>query len=425
MAKSEDKDEPHDESHGEDGKPDKSDPLREELQSQPELHEDSSPVMDRLNPDSALPVHLQEKSFDRDIWDRVKKHPLKNPILIKNQLDSDVETREILRQVMAAANEREKEVLLHNQTRVFREILGRVVDRVGEFLDGSLAPKTLIQKARTVESETIASTPAASTIGGSSSSVWHLRMLRLIIDVLTPKYFLLGLAVIFGCAAGYKQLQVHNLQEAVESYKLGASGIESTQAQMRQLLVDTQKDKDSWDAERTKLDGELARLRSEELSRVQELAVLKEIGKTIEAKLQTADQDLAAYRDKQTDEVKEKQMQLDAALERATKAETSLTDVSARFETLLKQVETHKKAEQKSQELVEAKAKEIEGVRESYSNLFYKNVSLGTDRTILRFAETAIYNIRTELNRYGSPDESRMQQFLREYDNAKKAIRSK
>src|SRR6185436_8171819 len=96
--------------------------------------EPSHSILDEIDPRSTLPAHLQGTTYARDIWNRLKAHPVQNPKLKRDELATDPETRELVHAIMEVANEREKEVLLHNQARLFQELLRRVIGGVGIFL---------------------------------------------------------------------------------------------------------------------------------------------------------------------------------------------------------------------------------------------------------------------------------------------------
>jgi hypothetical protein len=392
-----------------------------------------SPVVDRINPDSVLPIHLQRKSFDRDIWDRVKNHPIKNPIFTTTKLKDDVESREIVRQVMSAANEREKEVLLHNQHRVFREILGRMVDRVGDFLSTPLVPRTWIAGADAprVLSPAVAAAPFpdpgdeeqadGEQDAADISEKWYQTVVA---SVLTPKYFLLGVVILLGLVAGYKQIQVKNLQEAVDSYKLAAEASSNLQNEMRGLVTSTQNERDERRKERDETLTDLANVRSQLMEANGKIAAREQNIASLTADNTKLTEEVGKFHEKQSSSEKALQAKLEASEKARTTAEKSLAEASATNAGLREDRQRLDASEKEKRELIDKKDREIDGLRKSYSDQFYQRSQLETERTVLRFAETALYNIRQEANTYwgGTIEKAKVRQYLGEFDVAKQNV---
>lgn len=369
-------------------------------------------VLDRLNANSALPAHLQGRSFDRDLWDRVRSHPVRNPTLSKTKLDDDVDTREIVRQVMAAANEREKEVLLHNQTRVFREVLGRVFDTLGAFLSRPLIPAEWV--TRTIRP----SDAGAETNPKPTESMAK----RILMAMVTPQYIFLTLGIMFAAFAGYKQIQVQNLRDAIESYKLSAASTDAVRNEMKTLVENIETERVAWTKKEESQNVELARLRTDHLEATQTLAAIEQqlIGaKDENVKLKGS---LLAYQDKQSDDVKQLQGKYDVAEAARQKLETDLAATRVRNESLSKEIDSLNGKVAELQEFIKQRETELDGVRKNYSDQFTKRAALENQSTILRFAESALYNIRQEANGFGGMNKDRVRQYLQEFDSAKQTV---
>ena len=97
-------------------------------------------IANEIDPKSVLPARLQTQSFDRDIWERIKSHPLRNPALFRDNIETDSDSREIVRQVINAAQQRETEILLHNQSRVFSHVLRHAVTQLSSFMSRPMIP---------------------------------------------------------------------------------------------------------------------------------------------------------------------------------------------------------------------------------------------------------------------------------------------
>lgn len=175
----------------------------------PATHEEASSILlDRIDPRSTLPLHLQATSFPRDIWKRVKSHPIVSPRLKRDELADDADTRELIHAVIEAAGEREKEVLLHNQARVFQEILGRVLYGVASFLSTPMVPQTWNAQLCRL---------AVPPSGGSSASapLWK----SAIASMLTPQYILFAILALFGAVTGLSQLENYKLRQTIAAYE--------------------------------------------------------------------------------------------------------------------------------------------------------------------------------------------------------------
>ncbi len=132
-----------------------------------------------------------------------------------------------------ASQQRENEILLYHQARVFRVILSRVVRHAWTFLSEPMIFRESLPRRRAF----ITSIPPA--VGGKAgktddetdedeaardkwSKVQGLLKSSVAI-ILTPNYLLIGVASFFAIAAGWSQVQASNYRSTIESYKEAAA----------------------------------------------------------------------------------------------------------------------------------------------------------------------------------------------------------
>ncbi len=137
-----------------------------------------------IDPKLSLPEHLQSIEFNDDIWRRASSTKLKNPYLNVKYLKENPETRDLIRSLIAAASEREKDVLMHNQARYFSGLLHSVMLATGSFLNKPLTPKSWSSKGGDTKENINPSTDAEK-----------ISVKGFISFLLTPKIFLTIIAV--------------------------------------------------------------------------------------------------------------------------------------------------------------------------------------------------------------------------------------
>lgn len=178
----------------------------------------------RFGPESALPTTLHSVSYAKDIWQRVKNHPVSVPAIRRDEISKNSDTRELIHAMLAAAESREKEILLHNQARVFAEVLNRVVSSVGRFLNepvvalGTQATPERIVEVATVVDE--AATPQARRTW-ASSLINKSNGKAVLQWALTPKYVLLAIVTLLGLVTGYSQYQRQQLKATIADLQAG------------------------------------------------------------------------------------------------------------------------------------------------------------------------------------------------------------
>lgn len=180
----------------------------------------------RFGPDSALPTALHSISYAKDIWRRIKDHPISIPSIRRDELSQNPQTRELIHSIFAAAESREKEILLHNQARVFAEVLNRVVSSVGRFLDKPVIDlkreeRTPISITEQSESDENNGTDVANP-QTMMNGLFSQRTGKAILEwAVTPKYILLAVVTLLGLTTGYTQYQKQQLKATITDLQAG------------------------------------------------------------------------------------------------------------------------------------------------------------------------------------------------------------
>jgi hypothetical protein len=375
----------------------------------------------RIDSRSALPHHLQCKAFDTDVWERVVKHPIKNPALRRAELDQDTASRELVRQIMAAANEREKEVLLHNQERVFREIFGRALDAFWNFMNTPLlSPRLMLAnppQAR-ADSNNSAESIAAERPPVAEISNWKWLFAKL----LTPKYILLILSAFLAATTGYSQLQVKNLEQAIKTYQTAAEASTDLREGLSKAVDAAKDDRAKLNDKILSLDEELASVRNAEHQlEVANAGLQKERDMSKDAIMQLTAQ-LASFKEKQSDDVKAITKKAEDLQLTLADRDTKLAKDDAEIKSLTETKIGFQKASDEREKLMGQQADQLDALRSTNSELINKNAALEANKTLLSFAETCISNVRREAGSFFGMDKGKINQFLTEYDAAKKTL---
>lgn len=189
-------------------------PVADNVDSNIDQHQEfettSQPVHAQIDPRLSLPEHLQTTQFDEDIWRRMTGSNFRHPLLTARALREDPDSRDLLRGAIAAASEREKEVLMHNQARFFSSLLYALARNVGNFLNTPVVPNSVKH-------------PPKQSVDKESGNPFR----ELILFLLTPKTMLTIALLAFGVIAGYSQLQIKNLEKTVTSYETLRSASEA------------------------------------------------------------------------------------------------------------------------------------------------------------------------------------------------------
>jgi len=382
------------------------------------------------DPRSVLPAHLQGRSFESDLWRRVSNSALPNPTLSSRKLNSDAESREIVRQVILAADEREKEVLLHSQARLFGAILGRAVGAIGVFLKQPLVPEGALRGL--LGSRTSTTEPGAPITDAvrqpERKAVSGFDAPKLISKLLTPKYVLLILSAFLTIATGYSRLQVKNLEDAIKSYQAAAGATDDLKGKLETELAAMKSDKES---DKSRIDGQITDLNAQLIAaqtsareaeiRTAEAEKENELIKKESAKMGA---DLKSLHDQQSGDIKAVQAKLDDLQQKYQADETALAKA---------QVELAADAEWKTsmlatsdtrEALLAKQAIELDALHQQISTQLNKIGELGIDRTLLGFAETCIQNVSGEAgSHWHDMDKNKVLQWVKEFESAKSNLR--
>lgn len=349
-----------------------------------------APGSSPIDPKSTLPEHLQPVSYSKDIWQRVKSHPIPNPNLTRSELQDTPETREIVRQVIAAGEEREKEILLHNQARLFQEILGRVLYTAWQFLGtplypGAGPPAPLLEQGKNEQP-----TQARS----AQEPKWKRLAKSAGLGLLTPKYYLLGALLFFMFASGYSFMQVEALKRAVETYKLAASATEHAQFELESLSNSYETDKAKFAEDLHRSDARISELEKTESRLLGEKAELESalsLNTITEATLDESQQMLVDAK-KQVDDLttlsERRRVRLDDATDQVRQLAQSLED----------------------------RTRQMEVLRRQNTVLVAQNGVLENESILLESAHAFVEQIRRQVGARRSPNEREIEAHLRRYD---------
>lgn len=375
-----------------------------------------------ISPQSSVPEHLQEKDFDSDVWDRVVRHPIGNPSLRKNVLNKDPEARELVRQVLAAANEREKEVLLHNQARVFSQVLARTVDSVRSFMNTPLPHYRNSANNSPPVPPNIDNGTGASGIPDEdrplANSLWPNFWLALV----TPKYIFALVALVFGVLAGYSQLQIQNMEKAIGSYQEAQKSFESNNKGLKSQLENIANDKALGVKENENLTERLAILEKEkrdiELSRIRiqsDLDSHKSKNVDLESQIKSA-------RNEETSIVSDLRKQLEEKSNLVSDLKTSLATYKSELSSTKTRKDEAIKSSKEFRKFAESRSKQLEELRSHNQSLAVSNQRLKNKNVLIDFAETFVDKMRDQVGTFSNPNEKEIKQYLKEYDTARKNL---
>jgi hypothetical protein len=337
-----------------------------------------SPTMPvQIDSRSVLPAHLQNVSFARDIWKRIKSHPVVSPGIKRGELAENPETRDLIHCIMEAAIEREKEILLYSQARVFFEFMRRFTD----FLHKPI----LLQDWARKENPHLNLLPNACA-ANENRPWWK----TLVAAALTPQYILFGVIAFFGFAAGLSQLENYRLRQAISTYEIAARLSDASTKKLEDTIEENERIVRDLRVKQTNLEVELqsahsARQTAE--SRANDLAIKLEAGSASESELEKRVIGLTAKleaTEKERDNLRSEQKQ-------AAKAQSALSDLKNQYDILL----------------------------QSYSQIMVENARSIKFQQAFAFAENCISEVRREAGKY-QPDSQALKNAVQSFDDAKR-----
>jgi hypothetical protein len=389
-----------------------------EIELKPEIDEAGvARMVKHIEPAAALPAHLQDCSFDRDIWRRMRKHAVPHDYVERSAFQRDPKLDAFFNRVVVAASDRETEVLLHNQSRVFKEVLSRTVEGVLALLNTPPVPRAWY-----------ASVPAVISvpgIGGSppSASVRKSKWKAVVAVATTPKWVLLATTVGFLVTSSYFKLQVSTLKSAIDSYKEAAGAAGELKDKLSLAVASAKDDRTRLEETVGGLNSELAAVRSSEHEKDLQLAGLRADKKNLEEVNGKLTTDLKKYQEAQAVDVKAKQAELDAEKAAHAIANVALAKADAEKKGLEDQIKTVRQESAERATLLSQQQLQIDGLRQANDSFFNQNAALQRDKTLLKFAMSFVSQVRRELGGvFSTPSKDTLRQYLNEFESAQKTV---
>lgn len=341
----------------------------------------------RFGPDSALPTSLHSISYAKDIWRRIKNHPIPIPSIKRDELSQNAETRELIHSIFAAAESREKEILLHNQARVFAEVLNRVVSSVGRFLDKPVIDIRPKERTQVLTAEQLADEENHGTGGAnptpSTNGLFSKQTGSVILQwALTPKYILLAVVTLLGLTTGYTQYQKQQLKATITDLQAGNDIADKLKGSLLEL-------KENYEKRASEYAVELQKVNSSKLS-------LEEQVRTLEQENTKISTELTQVKKRFEDEkITETEVQ--------KKADNAIKDLATNKERV-KQLELQLEKSEKAKKDSIAAVKEMRRLIGEFEG---RSVTLASDNAnLLKYrngfsvVKTTLQTIEAEANRY-------------------------
>lgn len=381
-----------------------------------------------LDPKSVLPQHLQRKSYKRDIWQRIREASIRNPGLTRDSLEKNVETREIILQVILAASEREKEILLHNQARLFSQILSDVVRSAKHTLSTPLpvVPRNWIEASRSVpiaHSETSDSNVQSSGSGEATGYRWIQKILpSIIVSLVTPKVFISIIMVFFAGAAGYSQLQIHNLKNTIDSYKYAESASRKTTEELNSLIDSMEKTRNDMDAQVADLNQRNASLDNDLRKKEEELVKLSTQNESNLVLISQLRSELSASQKEESEQLGSVREQLRSVREENKRLVSDLAVSEDRERSERERRIIADEHAGKFQEMANSNSSQKRELELQIRTLNLKNLELHEKVALSGIGETFVNNVRRQIGPFTDPNEEEIEQYIREYDAAKEVL---
>lgn len=394
---------------------------------EPTRQEMALPVLD---PQSTLPQHLQGKSYEHDIWQRVRESPIRNTCLTRDSLAKNVETREIVRQIISAGNEREKEILLHNQARLFSQILSDVIRSAQRTLSTPLpvVPRTWIEETER-PSITHAATSDSNDLSveeskPASQSRWTRSILQnIIVSLITPKIFIFISVAFFASAAGYSQLQIKNLKDTIDTYKDAAEASRQTALELENLIDSMEKTRDEMNAQVAELDERNVVLANENRKRREELIGLKAQNKSNLIRISQLQSELKTSQKEESEKLGSVREQLRSALEKNTQLTANLTRSKDREESERSRRIVAEDQVDEYQKMTGSHSSEKEELKLRIRALILKNEKLSSSKALADLGEILFSGVKKQIGPLTEPNKEELKQYIREYEVGKRILR--
>jgi len=386
---------------------------------------------DTFDPVESLPPHLRDSSLHQDLLKRTKDRARRYGLLwlpISKEPIEGSDVREALHTMASVASEREAELRLYHQSRVFQQVLGRAVNAIGTFVSEPLpiVPRTWRKAvaskthptnvqpkkdADTKESDSEEpSSESASTAEDTPPKPLANEVFRkFVIATVTPKWILLAATAILLTATGINQWRIVAKDQMIAQYEASAKRADDTKREL-ELSIQThgeeiaQSRRESGDQRHR---ATTAEQKASELTA--DLAAAEERASILEDRLsQQAEDDTEA--DKQISEIQDELQE----------AKTSLATVKAQ---LLASQSRNKEliSNTSKQDEVIAKFQQQQGaVQIDLSRIRIQTASLQRKASMFYYSEKLAESVRRQTKWHSNPDKKALLESLKDYDSARK-----
>lgn len=362
-----------------------------------------------IDPRLALPVHLQGIPYDEDIWDRMARSPIRSPVATQRAVREDAEIRDLVRSALAAGAEREKEILLHHQARLFHTMLQAIGERLKSVLNTPLTPKSWQNPTK----DTIDKADESST--SKSAKEWASFLL-------TPKVFLTIVALAFGVIAGYSRVQVYNLNETIAAYEKSNTALKSSVESIEKRTSEITAERETFNK---KLADAERRLRDEENKRLmvdQSLIDAKSDRDSARKEIDGLRTELAEARKGSTEQEKTLREQLASAQTNLASVRAELAKESTKAEAAVKTSEIYKKSADEFKELLQKSQSQITSLQSSIDQKEIDLAKSTLQTSLIPIAEECIREIRKLCESHRQIRTSEILDLVEKYDQRKERL---
>tara|TARA_R110002072_G_scaffold187361_2_gene344122 strand:- start:358 stop:1707 length:1350 start_codon:yes stop_codon:yes gene_type:complete len=375
-----------------------------------------------LLPSAARPARLGGRSFAQDVWGRVQSSPQGYRLGDASQLD--YKTHLLASQLLLAAQERESEIVEHNQARVFAQVLRGALEAMRGFMAKPIPvlPASWTQPPPLASAESREVDDTAVPVN-QQPEVSLLK--KVLIAFVTPQYILVAAVAVFAVAAGYSQLKIKNLESAITSYREAAGAADTLKERLEGLNKTFDEDRSALDLKISELTIRMAKVESERDQVEQALNSKQAELLSSQTEVKTLEERIATRQEAESDRVKALQTSQEELQAQLLASQKDLSEVKVREASLKAQGENLEKTQAEYEKLIKKRNGQLDVFRRTNRQLAVEVERLRSIKFELQFANTFVRHMRREVGTWNDPDEDDIIQFLREYDSAVKAIRQR
>jgi hypothetical protein len=377
----------------------------------------------QLDPTLLLPVHLQGISFSNDIWRRMREHSFKGTG-IKARIQQDAEIRDLLNIAILAALDREKDVLLYHQARVFQHLLWRSFEGLRSFMNLSLLPPSWLASPKAalpslVPSSVVANGPVVPpTPTTPSDPPWWKEWLA---TLLTPKGLLVVATFFFACVTGYSYVQIETYKDTIAAYKQASEANESTMKSFtneKTLQAESLRKKDEALAKAQK---EVVDAEARYLDTKGKLDAKTGVADLLERRLKELDQEKQNLEAKQTNLDKKILDERNSLQKELGVIRQQLATESANAKNKDEQLQAEKKRLEANNKTLSELQAQLKAFQDKSGKVWEENLQLQKKASLLLFADVFVGRMRQAAS-YRSVDPFTISRALEEFDTARNAI---